>query len=336
MVVGNSGDEDSATEDDSSGEDEDESMEDEEDGEEGEKEEGMIVEDGKCGKYDCPNFILTKNEEVRIHKPWRKGVIVKLLGRKIGFKALENRLHQMWVRKGVLHIIDLGRDYCLVTFSHKDNLVKALLEGPWLIFDHYLVVKKWCPDFDPATAAIEKVSVWLRFSELPIEYYDYDVLKFIGDRIGRTVKVDKNTLTQERGKYAKLCVEVDLTKPLLAMFTIKGRQFKVEYEGLHLLCLTCGKFGHYQEGCLDMGTAVPEQGDDTVGFGGENGRRQGVEGREGPWIVVQKSRRPRQREMPPGVLRLLGLRRSRGGKFRNLGDPDLLCLMKIFLIWRRI
>lgn len=60
MVVGNSGDEDSATEDDSSGEDEDESMEDEEDGEEGEKEEGMIVEDGKCGKYDCPNFIVTK------------------------------------------------------------------------------------------------------------------------------------------------------------------------------------------------------------------------------------------------------------------------------------
>lgn len=87
----------------------------------------------------------------------------------------------MWVRKGVLHIIDLGRDYYLVTFSHKDNLVKALLEGPWLIFDHYLVVKKWCPDFDPATAAIEKVSVWLRFSGLPIEYYDYDVLKFRRD-----------------------------------------------------------------------------------------------------------------------------------------------------------
>jgi hypothetical protein len=71
--------------------------------------------------------------------------------------------------------------------------------------------------------------------------------------MGSTVKVDKNTLMQERGKYARICVEVDLTKSLLAMFMIKGRKYNVEYEGLHLLCKTCGKFGHYSEGCPEKG-----------------------------------------------------------------------------------
>ncbi|PNX76780.1 hypothetical protein L195_g032739 [Trifolium pratense] len=75
------------------------------------------------------------------------------------------------------------------------------------------------------------------------------MLHFIGNRIGRTVKVDRTTTTQARGKYARLCVEVDLTKPLLAMFQIKDRYYKVEYEGLHMLCLACGTFGHYKEGC---------------------------------------------------------------------------------------
>lgn len=49
--------------------------------------------------YDCPVLILTEKEEQRLQKPWKHGVIVKLLGRKIGFKALETRLRQMWVKR---------------------------------------------------------------------------------------------------------------------------------------------------------------------------------------------------------------------------------------------
>lgn len=63
---------------------------------------------------------------------------------------------------------------------------------------------------------------------------------YIGNMIGKTVKVDKNTLTKERGKYARLCIQVNLLKPLLSMFLIKGRHYKIEYERLHLLCLSCG------------------------------------------------------------------------------------------------
>jgi hypothetical protein len=60
---------------------------------------GLSVEEKKVGQYDCPSFILSEKEEKRISKPWRQGVIVKLMGRRIGYKALETRLKQMWVRK---------------------------------------------------------------------------------------------------------------------------------------------------------------------------------------------------------------------------------------------
>jgi hypothetical protein len=65
-------------------------------------------------------------------------------------------------------------------------------------------------------------AVRVRISGFLIEYYDDNVLHFIGNEIGQTVKVDKNMLMQVMGKYARLCVEVDLAKALLAMFTIKG------------------------------------------------------------------------------------------------------------------
>jgi hypothetical protein len=180
--------------------------------------EGMKVVEGKIGDYDCPDFIFSTKEEKRIQKPWRKGVIVKMLGRKIGFKALENRLQQMWARSGVINIVDLGQDYYLVTFTSAADQDTALTEGPWLIYDHYLTVREWSANFHPGSEAIEKVAVWVRFSGLPIEYYDARILTFIGNRIGTTVKVDRNTLSRERGKYARLCVEVDLTKPVINVF----------------------------------------------------------------------------------------------------------------------
>ncbi|XP_058760028.1 uncharacterized protein LOC131633324 [Vicia villosa] len=208
---------------------------------------GIMVKEGKMGGYDCPQIILSKYEENRIQRPWIRGVIVKLLGRKIGYKALETRLKQMWVRKGIINIIDLSHDYYLVAFTHEEDKNATIADGPWFKYDHYLTIKEWTPNFQPENDSIAHVAGWIRISGLPVEYYDPKVVHVIGDRVGRTVKVDKNTLQTERGKYARLCVEVDISKPLLAMFSIKNKSYKVEYEGLHMLCLTCGKFGHYKD-----------------------------------------------------------------------------------------
>ncbi|MCI10241.1 hypothetical protein A2U01_0031333, partial [Trifolium medium] len=54
------------------------------------------IEEQKVGEVDCPIFKFSVKEEQRIQRPWKQGVIVQLLGRKIGYKALETRLKQMW------------------------------------------------------------------------------------------------------------------------------------------------------------------------------------------------------------------------------------------------
>jgi hypothetical protein len=159
---------------------------------------GLKVVERKVGQYDCPEFILSEKEETRIQKPWRQGLIVKLMGRRIGYKALETRLKQIWVRKGVISIIDLGYEYFLVYFTNEEDYTKALEDGPWLLYDHYLIAREWTPNFHPNNATIEKAAVWVRISGLPIEYYDAKILHYIGNRIGKTVKVDKNTLSSKK------------------------------------------------------------------------------------------------------------------------------------------
>ena len=63
------------------------------------------------------------------------------------------------------------------------------------------------------------------------------------------LKVDKNTLNRTKGRFARVCVKLDLNKPLLPSIMINGVEKKIEYEGLHLICFKCGKYGHDNEHC---------------------------------------------------------------------------------------
>lgn len=68
---------------------------------------------------------------------------------------------------------------------------------------------------------IEKILAWVRIPGLPIEYYNQGFLWKVGKKIGRPVRVDQATRKVTRGKFARLCVEVDITKPLLSKFKLR-------------------------------------------------------------------------------------------------------------------
>lgn len=72
----------------------------------------------------------------------------------------------------------------------------------------------------------------------------------MGNRICTNIKVDYNTAIHARGKFARLCVEVDLEKQILGMLKIKDKFFIIEYEGLYFLYDYCGKLGHKREDFL--------------------------------------------------------------------------------------
>lgn len=67
--------------------------------------------------------------------------------------------------------------------------------------------------------------------------------------MGKLLKIDINTVQQERGRYARTCVEIDLKKPLKTYIRFKKKVCRFEYEALNMICFSCGRFGHNKEGC---------------------------------------------------------------------------------------
>lgn len=58
------------------------------------------------------------------------------------------------------------------------------------------------------------MAVWLRIIDLHVKYYKEFSLQRIGGPIGPVVKIDKITLAQNRGKFCRICDEVNLDEPL--------------------------------------------------------------------------------------------------------------------------
>ncbi|XP_061362264.1 uncharacterized protein LOC133306016 [Gastrolobium bilobum] len=193
----------------------------------------------------------------------------------------------MWNISGTYEFIDLENDYFLFRFSNKNDYSHVLEDGPWIIADHYVVVQRWRPFFNPYDDEIIKLAVWIR------------------SIFGRTLKIDRNSIRKrdsgegditERAKFARICVEVDLRKSFLSKFRIADRIFHVGYEGLHLVCFACGKYGHRRDQCshsnLQQDTTVysPEVSDSVVRKQPEKDFVPAKEEPFGNWMLVQPLR----------------------------------------------
>lgn len=81
----------------------------------------------------------------------------------------------------------------------------------------------------------------------------------------KTLKIDSTTTCGTRGKFVRIYVEVDLTKPLISKFWLRRRVRRMEYEGLHLVCFSYGKYGHHAEICPFKELAKDMSPRDTIG-----------------------------------------------------------------------
>lgn len=188
-----------------------------------------------------PSIRITTELKRRLRKPWRNEIIVKLIGRSIGYNMLCSKVRNLLRLQGDFEVLDLSYDFDFVKFD--DDCITALTGGPWMIFGHYLSVQKWRPNFQPSIETISTASVWVRFDELPLEYYDEEVLTDMAKLIGKPIKMDHNTAMATRGKYARFCVELNLRNPLLAKIHLGKIMQRIEYEGLHTICFYCGADG---------------------------------------------------------------------------------------------
>ncbi|CAI0402748.1 unnamed protein product [Linum tenue] len=175
-----------------------------------------------------------------------------------------------------MEILDLNNSTFLVNFSEEKDYLNALTGGPWVILDHRSVV------------------AWVQLPELPIHFYHREVLFALGNLLGRTVKLDYHTEHMERGKFARIAVELDMNKPLKTHIRLDRLWQQVVYEILPKICFECGHIGHTESTSPRLHRPPPTEPQiqtTNQGPAPENSSAEPPAG-YGPWMqVVRKTRK---------------------------------------------
>ncbi|CAL1397875.1 unnamed protein product [Linum trigynum] len=251
-----------------------------------------------------PSLQISDKFREKLCIPWKKTLVIRLLGRSISYAYLCSQIRWKWRPTGHLDIMDLNNDTFLVTFSNEQDYLTALTGGPWVILDHYLVVHQWSPSFRTGQKPHRSVVAWIQLPEFPVHFYHREVLFALGNLIGRTVKLDYHTEHRQRGKFARIAVELDMSKPVPTRIYLDGFWQAVQYENLPLICFECGCVGHTEDSCSSrksqsaMEIVVAQTGDRSSMP--EDSPPEPPSG-YGPWMqVTRKSRKQSGKVTPLG------------------------------------
>ncbi|KAF2293199.1 hypothetical protein GH714_039170 [Hevea brasiliensis] len=163
--------------------------------------------------------------------------------------AFKEKLVHILVTKSSDHLMGMD-NFCLNEF-----LKGRGCSYPWVVLGHYLMVRAWNPSFVPKNCFPAKIVAWVQLPGLLVHYYSTTIVHAIGSKLGKVIKVDECTLLANRGKFARIAVELDILKPLYAYYTSEGETLCIKYQNLLDICFKCGKMAHIAAYCVPVNSS---------------------------------------------------------------------------------
>ena len=124
---------------------------------------------------------------------------------------------------------------------------------------------KWKPRLTLSIAMLHYIPVWAQFYNIPIELWTKKGLSLIASAIGKPLYADSATEVRSCVNFARICVEVDASHPLVEEFDVEmlGEDgsstmvpIRVSYQWKPPSCSFCQVFGHSSDSCSKVD--VPE------------------------------------------------------------------------------
>ncbi|KAI5664275.1 hypothetical protein M9H77_23598 [Catharanthus roseus] len=235
-----------------------------------------VVAEGESSPWPNVEVLLEKGH--MLWQPWKWAWILKVLGKSVSLRVLEQRTKDLWKFEWGSEIIDLEKGYFLVRFYSRKDYMHVLENRPWVIMGHYLTIFKWRPNFRPSMEKVISKLAWVHFLEVPIEFFEKETLMAMGKATDKAVKIDSTTMG---------------------------------YKGLHLIFFECGEYDHRADSCsknTPCGEKTQEQ--DTVAAGSRPGAPRNdasttieEKGPYDPWMLPDYSRQGR---LVPNLLKIKG------------------------------
>lgn len=120
---------------------------------------------------------------------------------------------QKWANLPTPSIFLHDDGYYVVKFqSMADQTI--LYDGPYTINYRPMILKQWSPELNFNEEFLTEIPLWVVFPKLPMTGWSCDSLSRLTSAIGTSLFADKYTTKQTQISFARVLIEVNVTKSL--------------------------------------------------------------------------------------------------------------------------
>ncbi|KAK6163123.1 hypothetical protein DH2020_002964 [Rehmannia glutinosa] len=160
---------------------------------------------------------------------------------------------RLWSPKGSFSCKSIHDNICIFSFDNLLDKKKVLASTPWLFDRYLLVLHDAVADINPSEINYSHCDFWVQLHHLPLGLMNKEFAKIAGNSIGRFLETDTDAFGSVMGKYIRIKVNIDITKPLHRVIhaDVHGqkRAIYLKYERLPDFCFHCGIIGHVFRDC---------------------------------------------------------------------------------------
>lgn len=161
-------------------------------------------------------------------KEWEKAMVICVVGEKSNLEGVRGFIRKNWNHVSMPTIYPHEDGYFLLKFQNEIEARNIVCSGPYFMGRALMIVKSWTTKFDFYEEVLSVIPVWFRLPKLPLHYWGEESLSQIVSAIGVPLYGDDCTSKQLKVSYARVLVEVDITKPLVKHVRIRdntGKEF---------------------------------------------------------------------------------------------------------------
>lgn len=190
-----------------------------------------------------------QDEELKnASKPWENALIVYVVGNNPNLPAFRAFIVKSWTNIVIPEIMRHDDGFFVMKFADHGDMQKVIDAGPYFYNNRPIVMRPWSESYRFENDVLKTMPLWIRLPNLPLHYWSIDSLSRIGSLLGTPICADDCTTGQKRISFARMMVEMDISKPLPKFVTIEAhgqvRSQPVWYEWAPPFCTKCGVAGH--------------------------------------------------------------------------------------------
>ncbi|CAI9261135.1 unnamed protein product [Lactuca saligna] len=196
--------------------------------------------------------------------PFKTTLYGYFIDKHVNFFNVNKFAHNMWKRYGLEEVMVNEEGIYFFRFSSEQGMLNVLEGGVWMIFDSALIVRRWTTGISSARDQHDKVPVWVKIYNVPLEYWNGTGLSHIAWEIGKPLDVDAHTakMCQEhwgRPAFMRILIEMSAANEWLKELEVFSSDLvtgerisskcKIEYAWNPSKCSHCKVYGHRDATC---------------------------------------------------------------------------------------